>query len=134
MTIENCKRCGTLYQKTLKSICTKCIQQEEEDYKKVRLYLKRHKMVEMTTVSEETGVDLGYIYEFLQQGRIVLDSATTSNYPCSNCDAPIQTGALCATCEAERHEIHKSLEAVSIAPTAVVENPAPKKAAFHTKS
>lgn len=133
MAIENCERCGTLYHKTIKNICGKCVQQEEEDYKKVRLYLKRHKTVEITTVSEDTGVDLDLIYQFLQEGRIVLGSGVASGYPCKQCGTAIQSGSLCSTCEGERNNLQQTLAAAAQEQPAVQVVEQPKKPAFHTK-
>ena len=132
MTIENCKRCGNLYHKTIKDICSKCVNQEEEDYKKVRMYLKRHKTVELTDVSRETGVDLKLIYQFLQEGRISLGAGTTSGYPCKECGTFIHAGSLCTDCTEQLSAMQHSFQSLSqLKETVAIEKQ--KKAAFHAK-
>lgn len=134
MTIQNCKRCDSLYQKTIKDICSKCVNQEEEDYKKVRMYLKRHKTVEMTEVSRETEVDIELIFQFLQEGRISLGKGTTGGYPCKECGSTIHAGSLCTDCTNELNAIQNTFktfsESQSKQPVAVEKQ---KKTAFHAR-
>lgn len=136
MAIQNCKRCGSLYNKISKDICSNCLEQEEKDYKKVRLYLKRHKTVDIKDVSHDTEVDIELIYQFLQEGRISLGEGRSSGYPCKNCGTLIHSGSLCTDCSDDLHSLKKSLKAVSTSQTkepeeVVVEKR--KKSAFYTK-
>ena len=134
MAFENCKRCGNLYNKTIKDICPKCVEKEEEDYKKVRIFLKRKKNVEMKIVSEETKVDLELIYQFLQDGRIVLSDGAQAGYPCKQCNTLIQTGSICTSCTNQLNEIQQSLQQVTsnTLHTSADEQTA-KKGAFHAR-
>lgn len=134
MAFENCKRCGNLYNKTIKDICPKCVDKEEEDYKKVRMYLKRNKNVEMTVVSEETKVDIELIYQFLQDGRIVLSSGAQAGYPCKQCGTTIQTGSICSNCTSQLSAIQQSIHQLSSPTVSHSSHEEPvKKGAFHAR-
>ena len=134
MAIENCERCGNLFHKTIKDICSTCVNLEEEAYKKVRMYLKRHKSAELAEVAKETNVELALIIQFLQDGRIALGSGVSTGYPCSQCDTVIFSGALCEPCESKLHDIQRSLHAVTSSVEVVEETKTePKKGAFHAR-
>lgn len=136
MTIQNCERCRALFHKKVKDICPACVQKEEDDFQKIRLFLKRNKTIELITVSKETGVDLDVIYQFLQEGRIILSSSTQSGYPCKECGTTISAGALCTACEEKRNDVHQTLQAHATNDeelVANVESVPQQKGGFHTK-
>lgn len=98
------------------------------------MYLKRNKTVELKKVSQETEVDLELIYQFLQEGRITLDNGSSVQYPCKQCDTPIQIGSLCATCTNEIDDIRQSLQTVSSnEPTTDTSEKSDKKGAFYAR-
>jgi len=135
MVVESCVRCGSLFHKTVKDICPTCVIKAEEEYKALRIYLKRHKVTDLHDVSKATAIELEMIHQFLQEGRVSLSAGSTATYPCKACGNALQTGALCTDCVNQVHDLHKSLHSVSEATSTTPENvEKPKKAAFHTKA
>ncbi|MEE1132586.1 MAG: hypothetical protein UHX00_13275 [Caryophanon sp.] len=135
MTIQNCERCRALFHKKVKDICPACVQKEDDDFQKIRLFLKRNKTIELITVSKETGVELDVIYQFLQEGRVILSHSVQSGYPCKECGTTISTGALCTPCEEKRNDVHQTLQAhaTSDEEVAAMSVEDKEKGGFHTK-
>lgn len=134
MTVESCVRCGSLYKKTVKDMCSKCVLQEEEAYKTLRMYFKRHSVTDIKDASKDTGIELAIIHQLLQEGRVSLSAGSTATYPCKACESGIQAGGICTDCVDELNDLHQSLHTVTAVPSIpkIVEKP--KRPAFHTKA
>lgn len=134
MAIVSCEACGSLFHKTVKDLCPKCVHKEEEDLIKVRMFIRRNKTAPLTDVSKETDVKLELIHRFLQEGRITLSSGSTITYPCKQCSTAIHEGSLCPTCLNNLRDIQYTLTNASAKPE--VEETKVKKekrGAFHSK-
>lgn len=132
MSVEICERCHRLFTKTSKNICHNCLKEEEEAYKKVRMYIKRNKHLDMITVSKETGVSLDLIILFLQDGRIDMGGNEVT-YPCKDCGAPIQSGAYCMDCQSEYSKREESIRQLADHTKQHIEITNKKSSAFHAK-
>lgn len=93
----NCKKCGRLFESFGKEICLYCYQKDEEDYQKVRLFLKEFPGSKITVVEEKTGVNSKTILRYLREGRIELFEAT-EDFVCLKCKKPIRSGMYCESC------------------------------------
>lgn len=98
MQIRNCSRCGKIFYSVGRKICPDCVQKEEEEYRKVRDYVREHKNATIPAVSEATGVPAERINQFIREGRLELVNAVLE---CMSCGAPIRKGRFCEKCLAE---------------------------------
>ena len=71
MGIQNCRRCGRLFLSSGLTICQDCIGKEEDLFEVVKEYLSSHSGASVRVVSEDTGVPVEIVTEFVRQGRIV---------------------------------------------------------------
>ncbi|MDQ0339897.1 flagellar operon protein (TIGR03826 family) [Caldalkalibacillus uzonensis] len=98
--LENCPRCGTLFVRTVRKVCPQCHQEIEQQYRIVYDFLRRKENREATIyeTSEQTGVSVAQIKEFIRQGRLQLKDLPNMGYPCESCGTLIQEGRLCKSC------------------------------------
>ena len=98
--IRNCKRCAKLFVFVGLPICPDCLAKEEEQYRKVKLYLDDHQGASVVEVSDGTGVPADVVVEFLRQGLLVKGNGPDEQLVCMVCKKPITRGRLCPKCEA----------------------------------
>jgi len=55
-------------------------------------------LVNIYVLSEETGVSVSRITQFVREGRISVAETPNLGYPCANCGALINKGRLCDSC------------------------------------
>ena len=53
---KNCKICGKIFYHPHNDICFECMARDEEDFQKVRLFLKEFPGTKINVVEEYTGV------------------------------------------------------------------------------
>lgn len=83
-----------------KQLCPECDKKDQEEFAKVRAYLRESPTAQISDVSEATGVPVKRIQEYLREGRLVL-AERVDWLRCERCGAPIATGWLCPKCAAE---------------------------------
>ncbi|MHB8171468.1 MAG: flagellar protein [Thermincolia bacterium] len=104
MTVKNCVKCGKLFMYVNRNVCPDCVEKEEQDYNKVRDYLKEHPGARVEEIGRETEVEEGLIMRFLREGRLITMAAP--ELECLSCRAPILHGSLCEKCsKAVSHDI-----------------------------
>lgn len=97
--VSNCPRCGRLYVRSHQSLCPACIEKREKDFILCRDYLRDHPETGMKELSEETGVDVREIIQFIVEGRLILTKENKNMfYACERCGNPIRTGRWCTSC------------------------------------
>lgn len=98
--VANCPRCGAIFLKALRPICTQCYQEQEKNYDKVSTFMRRKQNRQATIgeVHEQTGVDLQQIHQFVREGRLLISQFPNLAYPCESCGKNIQEGRLCTSC------------------------------------
>jgi hypothetical protein len=99
-SIRNCKRCGKLYVYVGGAICPYCLAKEEEQYRKVKHYIDNHPGCGIQETSDETGVPVDLVVEFVRQGLLVAENGPESQLVCVICKKPIVKGRICPKCEA----------------------------------
>jgi hypothetical protein len=100
MGIQNCRRCGGLFLSSGSTICQDCIRKEEEQFEVVKEYLFSHSGASVRTVTEDTGVPVEIVMDFVRQGRIVgteFDDEAGSR--CYICKRPVASGKICPECQ-----------------------------------
>lgn len=101
MPIKNCTRCGKIFSSSHPTLCPQCIETDENNFKKVRSFVKDNPRVSIDVVIEATGVSEDRIREYLRLGLI--DSASLSGpvLECKKCGKPIDSGTYCVLCKRE---------------------------------
>lgn len=130
--LRNCSICGRLfaYQQG-RTICSRCMEQEEGQYMVVRKYVRDHPGATVFEVAEETGVEEEIILQFLRDGRLQ-SRGFTEVLECQRCGTRIDSGKYCANC---LHQLDSQLRGV-ISPGRAQPAPDVKRASrdrMHTK-
>lgn len=99
--LRNCSECGRLfaYQQG-RSVCSRCLEKEEEEYLVVRRYVRDHPGATVFEVAEETGIEEEKILQFLRDGRLH-SKGFAELLECERCGKRINSGKYCAECLGE---------------------------------
>jgi flagellar operon protein (TIGR03826 family) len=102
MELANCSRCGKVFPKVGKRICSDCLAKDEELYKEVRKYLEENPGKTVQEVAQHCNVNPKKIYDFLKEGRLegVSFAPGSAQWQCESCGSPITAGTLCNRCRA----------------------------------
>ncbi|MDQ0116549.1 TIGR03826 family flagellar region protein [Paenibacillus harenae] len=98
MNLDNCPRCGKLFAKGIREVCTVCTRDIDKEYELCANYLREYKGAIITELSDETGVSIKQITKFIREGRISMVNAPNMSYPCESCGTLIREGHLCDNC------------------------------------
>ena len=98
MDVINCPRCGRLFKKIVSPVCHSCEKLDDEQFKKLRVYLDEEPLANITEVSDATGVTPKRILQYIREGRLQIPEGLMGELRCSQCDAPIIEGNLCDSC------------------------------------
>jgi len=79
-------------------ICEACKKKEEEEYEKVRKFLREFPGATIQEVSAATDVSPQLIYKFLRDGRIEVAQDSPIALLCENCGVRITSGRFCVNC------------------------------------
>ena len=103
MTIRNCKKCGKIYQYDgVHKICLECRRKEEEEFEKVKKFLRNNPNSSINTVSRETGVEKKTIIEFIKNDRLIAEDIEIDvTIRCQRCGKEIKHGKYCEDCISE---------------------------------
>lgn len=96
--LANCPRCGKLFVKNVRNICSDCVKEIEDEYLRCADYLRKHKLVNIYELSQATEVAVSQITKFIREGRISIADLPNLGYPCESCGSIIQEGKLCKKC------------------------------------
>jgi flagellar operon protein (TIGR03826 family) len=98
--LDNCPKCGKLFVKGVRDVCSNCYKVEEEEYQAVSGYLRdrQNRKATIYEASEETEVSIKQITKFIRQGRISLEGLPNMGFPCESCGQLINKGTMCTTC------------------------------------
>lgn len=98
--LRNCIRCGKVFAYTYNPVCNKCLEQEEEEFKRVKEYIYENPGSTVFEVSEATGVSVEKIMKFLREERLELSSENANLLlECESCGRPIKSGRYCEECK-----------------------------------
>lgn len=107
MELRNCRRCKKLFVSVGRSICPKCVDEEEKQFEIVRKYLEEHPHSTASQIAKATNVPEEQIIEFVKSGRLTIKDALIA-YECEICGRPIYTGKVCIEC---RKKLFEELQA-----------------------
>jgi len=98
--VMNCRRCKKIfmYSGVGPKICESCKKQEDEDFEKVRAFVREYPGATAQEVSDATGVPAPLIYRFLKEGRLEVSESSPIALQCENCGVRIRSGRFCVAC------------------------------------
>lgn len=97
--LRNCVRCGRLFGYIGRPICSYCVEEEEDEFKKVKEYLYDNPGSTVFEVADATGVSEEKIMRFLREERLQISSENHNLLlECESCHRPINTGRFCENC------------------------------------
>ncbi|MBO6132832.1 MAG: flagellar protein [Lachnospiraceae bacterium] len=108
MDVRNCRKCGRIFNYTGSSrICPQCLEKQEEEFQKVKLYIRENPSTTVIQTAEACEVEVNQIKEWLRQERLTLSSSDSSELVCEMCGTPILSGRYCDKC---RNQVANELE------------------------
>lgn len=78
--------------------CPPCKKLDEVDFSKVKEYIYEHGTAPAFEVSENTGVSLDRITQYLREGRLEIPETSPIFIKCEMCSTDIRSGRLCPEC------------------------------------
>lgn len=108
MEVRNCPECGRLFNYIRTNLCPVCIKEAEEDFQKIRGYLRNNPNISIIELSEDTEVSEEKIIQWIREGRLEAKGLKESPLKCSQCGASIDSGTHCSKCKEKlRSELSK---------------------------
>lgn len=97
-----CKKCHTKYEYKSLGVyeCPNCGFVEMDEYGVIRTYLDEHGPTPAVNISQETGVSVKIINEYLRQGRLEIPDGSQVYIRCEKCGTDIRYGRFCPACAA----------------------------------
>ena len=112
MALRNCARCGKLFTAVSSSmkLCVDCDREDQEQFNKVKEYLKEHSTATVIEITKATGVERKQIFEWVKSGQLDIASVVDLGLSCESCGKPIKSGRFCIECAARiESDARKSL-------------------------
>ena len=102
MALRNCARCGKLFTAVSSSmkLCVDCDREDQEQFNKVKEYLKDHSTATVIEITKATGVERKQIFEWVKSGQLDIASVVDLGLSCESCGKPIKSGRFCIECAA----------------------------------
>lgn len=100
MNVRNCRKCGRIFNYvTGPHICPACREAMEEDFQRVKAYIRENKGATITQVAEDCEVEISQIQQWLREERLSLSEESGILLQCESCGAPITSGRYCDACK-----------------------------------
>ena len=97
--LKNCKRCRKIIMYAMgPQLCDDCKRLEEEDFNKVRKFVRDYPGATIQEVSDATEVSQNTIHKYLREGRLEVAENSPIAIQCEGCGARIRSGRFCPKC------------------------------------
>lgn len=97
--IKYCRDCKKLFQYvTGPVLCHVCRKRDEEEFEKVRKFLREYPGANMQEVSSNTGVSPAKISRWLKEERLEVSEDSPVALNCEKCGVRIRSGRFCVEC------------------------------------
>ncbi len=112
MSIVNCKECGKIFNYTFgDKICASCKKRMDDDFQKVKRYIRSNKQATIRNVSQECEVSINQLKKWVREERLSFSDGAGVGIDCIGCGKSISTGKYCDECKGKLlkgFEIEKS--------------------------
>jgi len=101
MELRTCRMCGKLFNYIGRTtpFCPKCMKEIEEKFDTCKKYIKENPNANVQVVSENTGVSIKMIKQWVREERLSFSNSSLVGIECESCGANILTGRFCAKCK-----------------------------------
>ncbi|MDD4666333.1 MAG: flagellar operon protein YvyF [Clostridia bacterium] len=97
--IRYCKICRKIFQYVTGPVyCHACMKVDEEEFEKVRAFLRDFPGANVREVTENTGVSPNKISRWLKEDRLEVSESSPIALNCENCGVRIRSGRFCLDC------------------------------------
>lgn len=97
--LRYCKECHRLFQYISGPVvCDACKKKDDEEYEKVRAYLREFPGANMQEVAQQTGVEPRKILRWLKEERLEVCEGSPVALNCEKCGVRIRSGRFCPEC------------------------------------
>ena len=97
--VKNCKRCRQMFMHAVgPQLCEACKKLDEEDFLKVRKFVRDFPGASMVETADNTGVSQATIHKYLRDGRLEVAEGSAIAINCEACGARITSGRFCVAC------------------------------------
>ncbi len=102
MEVKNCIKCMKLFNYVSgPSICPACRKNIEEQFKEVRLYIRKNSDASISEVAEACNTDVKQIRQWIREERLSFSSDSSIGIECESCGKSIKTGRFCEACKVQ---------------------------------
>ncbi len=109
MNVKNCRKCGRIFNYIAgPMICPQCLEKKEEEFQKVKQYIRENPDATVASTSEACEVEVQQIKQWVREERLTFSSAANTEITCERCGKPIMSGRFCDDC---KKEMAKGLDA-----------------------
>lgn len=105
-SIVSCEGCGTIMTRSFRNVCPNCVQQEEENFERVKFYVRDHPQCTVADIVHDLEIPPEQINELLESGRLE-KTGTVFDHQCKTCGKLIKSGLICGDCS---HELQAKLQ------------------------
>ncbi len=100
MKVINCKNCGKIFNYSFgEKICTSCKKKMDDDFQKVKRYIRSNKQATIRRVSEECEVSINQLKKWVREERLSFSDGVGVGIDCIACGKSISTGKYCDECK-----------------------------------
>ena len=100
MGVRNCSRCGKIFNYVVgQPICESCRKELEQEFQKVKDYIKENPGQGVKEVAEACEVPENQIKQWVREERLEFSKGSGA-LNCEQCGEPIATGRFCEKCKA----------------------------------
>jgi flagellar operon protein (TIGR03826 family) len=101
--LRNCPRCDELFVIMTRDLCPGCVDKELNELDICHKFLRSqdNERSSIAEMSEQTGVSISQITQFILDKRIFVDDNPNMSYPCDSCEKMIRSGRFCESCTSE---------------------------------
>jgi len=97
--IKYCKECKRIFQYVSGPVlCSFCRKKDDEEFEKVRTFLRDFPGATMQEVSQATGVSTTKIHRWLKEERLEVVEGSPVALNCEKCGVRIRSGRFCVDC------------------------------------
>lgn len=95
--LRNCQECNGIYSHPVSRLCAKCSKKRNDEFIKVRDYVRKNPNSVINDVVLATEVSYEHVREFVEEDRLKLVPADMTKH-CALCNVEITQGRICNDC------------------------------------